>query len=323
MLPVIETKQNMKTKTDNYLEIFDHLDFTRIKDHPNILIAANFWEEDRYNAAKTCYILLREIDDYVDNYKSSHSIISEDEKEKMIANVYDWIKKIQNGKTSRFLDNELTEVLEKFQIPLWPMEVFARSMIYDIQHDGFSSVNEFLDYAQGASVAPASIFVHLCGLKKINGHFTAPTFDIKEVATPCSIFSYLVHIIRDFQADQKNNLNYFADDLIQKYGLSRMDLKEMADGAKIKNGFRDMIREYLKLADKYRQETVFMINRISPVLENRYRLSLHIIFNLYLMVYERIDVDKGNFTVEELNPTSDEIRERVNQTIIGYLEEEE
>ncbi len=30
------------------------------------------------------------------------------------------------------------------------------------------------------------------------------------------MFSYLVHIIRDFQKDQLNNLNYFADESIRQ-----------------------------------------------------------------------------------------------------------
>ena len=66
-----------------------------------------------------------------------------------------------------------------------------------------------------------------------------------------------------------------------------------------------------------------MLDKISPHLAPRYKLSLHIIFNLYLMVYERIDVNKGNFSMEELNPTADEIRERVYQTILEFQEKEE
>jgi phytoene synthase len=308
----------MKTKTENYLEIFHQLDFAGIKDHPNILIAANFWDEERYNAAKTCYKLLREIDDYVDNYKSSHPVISKDEKERMVAHVNDWICRVRDGSSGELRGSELTEVLQKFQIPLWPMEIFARSMIYDIHNDGFQSVQSFLEYSQGASVAPASIFVHLCGIRRINGHYMEPVFDIREAATPCAVFSYLVHIIRDFQIDQESNLNYFADNLIQKYGLNRHDLMEMANGGTIKSGFRKLIQEYMQLMDFYRQQTFSMIEKISPFLEPRYRLSLHLIFNLYLMVYERIDFEKGSFSKEELNPTADEIRDRVYQTIIEF-----
>jgi hypothetical protein len=58
-----------------------------------------------------------------------------------------------------------------------------------------------------------------------------------------------------------------------------------------------------------------MICRIKPLVEPRSQLSLEIIFDLYLMVFERIDIEHGTFSTEELNPTWQEIRERVGQTI--------
>jgi phytoene/squalene synthetase len=134
---------------------------------------------------------------------------------------------------------------------------------------------------------------------------------VKRVSTPCAIFSYLVHIIRDFQKDHLNNLNYFPDDLIAKYGMNRQQLLFMAKGGQISDGFREMIRELYQEADRYRQETYRMIEEIRPMLEPRSQLSLEIIFALYLMVFERIDIEKGTFSTEELNPTWQEIKERV------------
>ena len=58
------------------------------------------------------------------------------------------------------------------------------------------------------------------------------------------------------------------------------------------------------------------MKEICPLLEPRYRLSLEVIFDLYMMVFERIDPDHGTFSTEELNPTPDETRERVR----GVLE---
>ena len=191
-------------------------------------------------------------------------------------------------------------------------------MIYDIYHDGFPTLQSFIEYAQGASVAPASIFVHLCGLTQQNGQYLPPPFDVKRVATPCAIFSYLVHIIRDFQKDHLNHLNYFGDDLIEKNGLNRQKLLEMAQGAPITDGFRKLVLELYLVADGYREETSQMIREIKPCLEPHYQLSLEIIFTLYLMVFERIDIEKGQFTTRELNPTPDEIKERVRKTIIAF-----
>jgi phytoene/squalene synthetase len=310
----------MNNSIDNYLKIFHGLDFDKIKDHPNILIAANFWEEERYQAARVCYKFMRMIDDLIDDYKGSHSFIPDNEKDHFYNEVQLWINSFKNNSKTDSPDRELSETLNRFHIPLWTMEAFAKSMIYDIYHNGFSTFNEFLNYTEGASVAPASIFVHLCSLQKKDGLLYPPFFEIKKASSPCAVFSYLVHIIRDFQKDQNNNLNYFADDLIAKNGLTREDLKSISEGSPISQGFRSLMKEYYLMADIQRQRTYDMIREISPYLEPRYRLSLDIIFNLYLMVFERIDIENGRFITEELNPPGIEIRQRVYQAITDFAD---
>jgi len=310
----------MSSQKDKFLEIFNSIDFQKIKDHPNILVAANFWDEDRFCAAKICYKFMRAIDDLIDNHKAKNKLIEPKERKEFVANVEDWLKMIIVSKECNALEEELRETVNKFRIPLWPMEAFAKSMIYDINNDGFPSLDTFLEYAGGASVAPASIFVHLNGLQKLNGRYEPPKFDVKWAATPCAIFSYVVHIIRDFQKDQLNNLSYFADDLIIKYGLNRKELREFADGKPVNENYKNLIRHYYILADEYRLKTCEIIKGIEPLLEPRYQLSLEIIFDLYLMVFERIDLKNGQFTTEELNPTPEETRVRVLKTIMNFKE---
>ena len=308
----------MNSHRDNFLEIFNSIDFNKIKDHPNILIAANFWEHDRFCAAKTCYKFMRAIDDLIDNYKAKNNLIPENDREEFVASVDDWLRMIIISNDCNPHQEELKITIEKFRIPQWPMEAFAKSMIYDINNDGFSTLESFLEYSKGASLAPASIFVHLNGLLKRNDHYDDPPFDVKWAAAPCAFFSYLVHIIRDFQKDQLNNLSYFADDLIIKNNLSRQDLREFAEGRSVNDNFRNLIKVYHTLADQYRRKTCDIIKEISHLLEPRYRLSLEIIFNLYLMVFERIDIQHGKITTEELNPTAEETRVRVYETIMNF-----
>jgi phytoene synthase len=308
----------MNSDKKQFIEIFNSIDFHKIKDHPNILIAANFWAEERYSAAKTCYKFMRSIDDLIDDYKAANNVIAPGERKSFTANVNDWLDMILvEGKANPFR-KELTDTIDRFRIPIWPLEAFAKSMLYDINHDGFATLNSFLEYSQGASVAPASIFVHLNSISKKDGKYEVPPYDVREAATPCAIFSYLVHIIRDFQKDQLNNLNYFTDDLIAKNNLTRDDLREIAHGGQAGKNFRNLVRVYYSLADEYRLKTYKMIRKIRPLLESRYQLSLEIIFNLYLMVFERIDIEKGSFRTEELNPTPEETKERVYQTILNF-----
>ncbi len=308
----------MNLQRNKFLEIFNSIDFQQIKDHPNILIAANFWDNERFCAAKICYKFMRAIDDLIDNYKAKNRLIKPEERKEFVANVEEWLKMIIISKECNALQGELRETIEKFRIPIWPMEAFAKSMIYDINNDGFPTLETFLEYAHGASVAPASIFVHLNGLQSVHGRYEKPRFDVKWAATPCAIFSYLVHIIRDFQKDQLNNLSYFADDLIIKNGLNRKIIREFANGKPVNYKFRNLIKQYYELADEHRIKTYDIIKEIRPHLEPRYQLSLDIVFDLYLMVFERIDLENGKFTTEELNPTPGETRERVYNLIMNF-----
>jgi phytoene/squalene synthetase len=308
----------MSSQREEFLEIFNSIDFNEIKDHPNILIAARFWEQDRYCAAKTFYKFMREIDDLIDDYKAANSMIAPGERKEFVANVNQWLEMIVVEEDCNPLKKELLQTIEHFRMPLWPLEAFAKSMIYDINNNGFPTIESFLEYSQGASVAPASIFVHLNGLTRINGKYETPGFDVREASLPCAIFSYLVHIIRDFQKDQLNNLNYFADDQIVKNNLSRKDLNEFAHGRPVNEDFRNLISVYLTLADQYRLKTYDQIIKISPLLKPRYQLSLEIIFALYLLVFERIDIRHGKFTSEELNPTPEETKDRVYEVILRF-----
>lgn len=310
----------MDSQKANFIEIFNTIDFHKIKDHPNILVSASFWDHERYCAAKTCYKFMRAIDDLIDNHKAKNKLIEADERKDFVADVEEWLKMIIISKDCNPQQAELLEMIEKFMIPLWPLEAFAKSMIYDINNDGFPTLNAFLEYSEGASVAPASIFVHLNSISMADGKYIIPPFDVMWAATPCAIFSYLVHIIRDFQKDQLNNLSYFADDLIERSDLTRKKLREFAEGKPVDKKFRSLIDHYYKLADHYRIKTIDVIKEISPLLEPRYQVSLEIIFNLYLMVFERIDVAKATFTTEELTPTPDETRERVYQTIMNFTD---
>ncbi len=303
---------------EQYLSLFNKIDFSRIIDHPNILIAAAFWDEERYQAARTCYRYMRAIDDLIDCHKSAHAVIAGPEKEQFISKVNEWVAMARDTGNNNPAQHELLDTIRKFHIPAWPLEAFARSMIYDIDHTGFKTLDDFLEYSQGASVAPASIFVHLNSLTRQGDNYLPPGFDVRSAATPCAIFSYLVHIIRDFQKDQLNNLNYFADDVMERNGLTPADLRKIAEGSHILTGFRRMIAEYYTLAGTYRKKTFQVINQIAPFLEPRYQLSLQVIFSLYLMVYERISPERSNFTAAELNPTPEEIRKRVYETMVSF-----
>jgi phytoene synthase len=292
-------------------DIIQGIAFEKIEKHPNILIAARFWEDERFNAAKTCYGFMRTIDDMIDDRKARDEAITCMEQQVLTEKVRSWLACLDGASQEDPMIRELTSTVEKFSIPLVLFHNFARSMMYDVDHNGFSTFDEFLAYAEGASVAPASVFVHLCTLSRNGNAYIPAELNVIDVARPCALFSYIVHIIRDFQEDQLNNLNYFAGDILEKNGLSPGDLRQIAEGAPVSASFRNVIREYYEYAGDYRMQTLAELEKLAAQLKGRNLFSLHVIYQLYKQVYDRIDVEEGHFTTLELKPPASEIREKV------------
>jgi phytoene synthase len=299
-------------------------DFGQILTNPFLDIAARFWDQPRYAAFRVCYRSMRRIDDLVDDRKSRSFPIPAEETEQYRRLIEQSLTELRGGDPSNPFLVELAETMRLFGLPLWPWERLARAMVYDLEHDGFRNIAAFLRYSEGAAIAPASIFVHLCGVGETDdGNYLSPVFDIRKAARPLALFSYLVHIIRDFQKDHREGLNYFADDHLFCRSLNREDLRKIADGGPIPDSFRSLVAQYRTLADYYRAKARRVLDGFLPLLGWRYRLSLEVIYNLYSLVFERIDPVSGIFTAEELNPTPEEVRERLADVIVKHKEDNE
>jgi len=300
------------------LDFLPDVDFDDILTNPILDIAARFWDKNRYEAFKTCYRSMRLIDDLVDDRKSSKKKISKIELIQMKRVMTKWMKAMQKGDSSDPFRRELIETLEIFKIPFWPWERLHRAMVYDLEHDGFESLLVFLRYSEGAAISPASIFMHLCGIEKIGNKYSAPSFDIRLAARPLALFSYFVHIIRDFQKDQLANLNYFADNMLLKHELNCENLRSVAEGKLIPSEFRNLMADYQSIANYYRLKARKVLDNIIPLLQPKYQLSLEMIYSLYYQIFDRIDIESGNFAEAELNPTGDEVKNRIKQTIDNF-----
>lgn len=287
------------------------INFKNLNKNPNILIAAGFWDEERYKAAKVCYKFMRMIDDLVDDHKAQNETFNKYEKQDFTNKINDWIACLNNRPVNDPFMEEVVDTITRFRIPLYLFHNFSRSMIYDINNDGFPTYNSFLNYAEGASVAPAAIFVHLGCLYDDYSDYRVPFMDLSEYARPCALFSYIVHIIRDFQKDMDDNLNYFATDILEQNGLKPSQLKLIADNHQIPVGFRNMIRTYCNYASIYKKQIENIISNLANWLPVNYLMSFVVVYNLYLDIFNKIDIENGLFTTNELNPSIDDIKSLV------------
>ncbi|MEA2030128.1 MAG: squalene/phytoene synthase family protein [candidate division Zixibacteria bacterium] len=308
----------MTAKKTTKLDFAPDIDFDEILTNPILDIAARFWENDRYEAFRICYRSMRVLDDLVDDQKIAGAKMSSQEQLSLAGIIDDWLVRLHRSAPANEFEKQLLTIIDKYKIPLWPWERLARAMEYDIYHDGFSSLIVFFRYCEGAAIAPASIFMHLCGVKIDKGNCTLPLYDIRNAARPLALFSYLVHIIRDFQKDQQDGLNYIADNMLKDEGISRVELVQIANGSRIDDRFRHLMARYHQIAEYYRRLARANLDKSLPFLTPRYQLSLEIIYGLYLQIYQRVKPDKGIFTSEELKPATTEIKSRLDEIISTF-----
>ena len=170
-------------------EVLQNVDFSKLGDHPNIMLAAAFWEEGRYRAAYACYRFMRRIDDMIDHRKSDLKTMDCLEKQAYTEKVRGYVECLDQGSSDDPEMKGIISTISEFKIPLQLFHVFARSMVRDINNEYFQTFGDFIEYSEGASVAPASVFVHLCCLDRINGQTLVPSVDVMEVSRPCAILN--------------------------------------------------------------------------------------------------------------------------------------
>ncbi|HKK21918.1 MAG TPA: squalene/phytoene synthase family protein [candidate division Zixibacteria bacterium] len=311
----------MEISNPAFLDFTRQPDFKKILTNPILDIAARFWEDDRYEAFRICYRSMRVIDDLVDERKSTGIPLSDDEIARYEKTLDEWAEALQNRYPKDAFQRQLLETIDKFGIPAWPWIRLVKAMRYDLTHTGFPSLLRFFRYCEGAAIAPASIFMHLCGIRSDGDSVEPPPFDIRKAARPLALYSYFVHIVRDFQKDQTDGLNYFADDLMSRHQVTAEDLREAATEGHITPSVRSLFGEYHRIMKYYGDLARRTVDNVLPHLLPRYQLSLELIYNLYHQIFERIDIAGGSFTTSELNPSPEEIQDRIDRVIAAVLSE--
>ncbi len=304
----------MTPASEHKARFLSRLDITSILANPILDIAARFWDDDRYRAFRTCYKSMRWLDDLVDNHKSSSDRESPEITAAIDRRIDAWTTALLSNRPIDDIQKHLLETMHRFAIPAWPWERLAKSMLYDLHHDGFPSLLGFLRYCEGAAISPASVFMHLCGVTKSGNKYIPPAFDIRAAARPLALFAYFVHIIRDFQKDIKDGLCYFPDSLLKRYALKMSDLKQIASGGPVAHTFRNLVGVYESIAGYFHGRVEKMSRKIYPHLSPEYQFSLEVIFQLYSQIFEKIDHKSGSLTSAELVPTPEEITHRIART---------
>jgi phytoene synthase len=188
----------------------------------------------------------------------------------------------------------LQDTFTKFSIPLFPWQNLAWAMQQDVGKDSFPSFPQFLKYADGAAVAPATVFMFLLAAKKDSKgyHWNYSSTQIYHFARKLALFCYLTHVIRDVSQDLslgRSGLLYLSEEELGKLGLSKKTLLEFRRQKKGNRQFEQLVAKYVKRARAFETAGRESVARLYPTLEKDSRFILTLLLEFYSATLDKIE----------------------------------
>jgi phytoene synthase len=251
--------------------------------NPFLYYVSSFFEDkNKFKAFCSTYASMRILDDFVDGIKN-RTELSRNEKTFYLEEINKWEKLITDCYNGKRFENPilraLSDTFKTFDIQLSPWANLAKAMRWDIEHSRFNTFKEFLNYTEGAAIAPATVFISVlsgqsdgekynCSANGNNSYYYA-----KDLA----IFCYLTHILRDVSCDlelEDSGLIYLPMEDLNRYSISENDLWNFKSTKSINTNFQQLMEHQIKRARTFgeagRASVAKLFNELEKQVEHRW-----------------------------------------------------
>lgn len=254
------------TGSDPLREAYSQAESIAARDLNNLYLTSRFFADPhRYRAFCVFYAVMRLVDDRVDELCARRGVPAE-ERERVAAEVEGWRRAVEaayrEGERAeapwqaddpaggRALLAAFVDSNARFRVPLALWRNFFAAMHRDLEDERFATYEEFLGYAEGATVAPTTIYLVLLASEAPVGgeapYEPPPGFDFVECGRRLGLFAYLTHILRDLPQDLvagERGLLYLAGDDMARFGVTEETLRrDLARGA-AGRGLKELLAE--------------------------------------------------------------------------------
>ena len=278
------------------------------KDLNNLyLTSCYFADPAKYSAFCSLYALMRVIDDRVDELQQDPAAFD-------VAGEHDVLRAWEEalfaaaGGTvppprlaarcgmpeARSLVTGSAEAMARFPFPdsLW--RNFFTAMHRDVQQSRFETYDEFLDYTEGASVAPTSIYLYLVAARDATGSgvYVLPAgFDLIRCGRYLGVFSYLAHILRDMALDLstgERGLLYLAREDLLRFGLDEAMLRQDLEKGRARESLRALTVELVRRARDARDRGAAYLDALGGKMDPDCKFILEIIVDIYGQALDKL-----------------------------------
>lgn len=248
------------------------------------------------------YAVMRMIDDFVDeDFMARPAAERAATRADALAVVDRWQAQAEAAAAGRFrtgaealepgLFTVMNKVVGNSMIGGGPWCALAAAMRADIAEGDLVEWSDFAGYAEGAAVAPASIFIYILAAEVDNDISSRISLagSPADYARDLAIFCYLVHILRDLSSDagRADRLLTIPGRTLAECNLDKPALARAAAGDPSVD-LVPLVGAIVAHAAPFRQRSVDALAALRPQIGTRERLVIDTLFALYDSQYDAI-----------------------------------
>jgi phytoene synthase len=241
------------------------------------------------------YALMRVIDDAIDDVVDK-DLLGDPGRAALHADLDDWRDRIEAAYAGRPADQPLDRALawavQKFPVPIALWQNFIAAMRFDVEHSRFADFATFVSYAEGATVAPTTIYVYLLVAEAAaDGIYRIVDFDYRHCGRDLGLFAYLAHVLRDVRSDAlvgRRGLVYFGLADLAACDLTDDDLRRWAEVGRSDERWPRLVRLLAERALPYQRRGAQLVADVLPRLAPDRRFVLSLIVAYYREMLNRI-----------------------------------
>ncbi|MBO6558960.1 MAG: squalene/phytoene synthase family protein [Nisaea sp.] len=263
----------------------------------NLLHAARLLPPPRQDFFFASYAAMRLIDDRVDDdFLMRPAPARTETRELMLQEIDAWegqcLGHAEQGPLPDPVRRAMQDIVLVSDLGETPWRGLADAMRRDVEEREMADWEDFLSYAEGATVAPATVFIYLLAAQpgRTGFHCDLPEAPVT-YAVDLGIFCYLVHILRDLakDAERSDRLVTIPQSLLAEAGLEKSGLSEAVRArdpriSQLAVLVRARANGHLELG---RQS----LARLKPFLGRREYFALSGLIRIYETLFERFSAD--------------------------------
>ncbi len=280
------------------------------RDRNNLYVTSSFFRDPyKYRAFCDYYAVMRLVDDRIDDLSPPDSRSAE-LKEHELEVVASWERSVSScckgiyptasliasceSAEAEAACESLFDSYQTLPVPVRLWSNFFAAMRSDLVDSEFDLWSDFLTYAEGATVAPTTIYLWLIVARRneMRNTYEIPReFDLHDCGRHLGLFAYIGHIIRDLAADitdAKTRVCLAREDMLA-HDVSLQKLKSEALKRRASPATRRLVEELLKRARRHLEQGRELTCPILESLDTDSRFILELIITMYEHIIAKIE----------------------------------